>query len=174
MTTASQSISTQTSSFTSLQSIVPKTIFLLRLAMGWTFLVAGLTKVLDPEWSATGYLKFAIPEGNPFMGMWAAMAGNPLIDALNMWGALLIGISLLLGVLTRWSAFWGITMMLFYWASSRTGGLAQGFPDEFGFFIDDHIVYALVLTLLIVSRAGRIYGFDGRVAEKFPLLRMFT
>ena len=33
------------------------------------------------------------------MGVWASMAGNPLIDTLNAWGALLIGISLLAGAL---------------------------------------------------------------------------
>ena len=33
-------------------------LFLLRVSMGWfNFLRAGITKVLNPEWSVTGYLK---------------------------------------------------------------------------------------------------------------------
>ena len=177
MTTASMTSSTpieQPTTVSRSQGLVANAIFFLRLAMGWTFLVAGVSKVFDPEWSAAGYLQFAIPEGNPFMGMWATMAGNPLIDGLNAWGALLIGISLLLGALTRWSAAWGIVMMLFYWASTRTGGLLQGFPSEHGFVIDDHIIYALVLLLLIAVRAGRDRGLDNRVAEMVPQLKMFT
>ena len=82
--------------------------------------------------------------------------------------------SLLLGVLTRWSAFWGIVMMLFYWASTRTGGFSQGFPDEFGIFIDQHIIFALILVLLIVTRAGRIMGFDAQIAKLLPQVEVLT
>lgn len=146
-------------------------IVILRLVMGWIFFESGLTKLLNPEWSASGYLMFAIPEGNPFGGLWAALAGNPLVDSLNAWGALLIGISLLLGALVRWSATWGIVMMLFYWASALHGGLAQGFPNEFGWFFDQHMVYALILMMLIAAGAGRIGGMDRWIAKQLPLLR---
>ena len=117
---------------------------------------------------------FAIPEGNPFTGMWAILAGNPLIDTLNAWGALLIGISLIAGALVHWSAAWGIIMMLFYWASALHGGLAQGFPNEFGWFLDQHMVYALILVTLMVTGAGRIWGLDGWIARQIPLLRSLT
>ena len=32
-------------------------LFLLRVTAGWMFFYAGITKVLDPKWSAEGYLK---------------------------------------------------------------------------------------------------------------------
>jgi len=146
-------------------------IVILRLVMGWIFLESGLTKLLNPEWSASGYLLFAIPESNPFATVWTALAGNPLIDTLNAWGALLIGISLLLGALVRWSAAWGIVMMLFYWASALHGGLAQGFPNEFGWFFDQHMVYILIMVMLMVAGAGRIWGLDGWIAKQLPFLR---
>ena len=111
----------------------------LRVVMGWTFFYAGITKVLDPTWSARGFLLNAIPEGNPFGGVWATMAEEWLwlIDPLNAWGLTLVGLGLLLGVLVRWSAFWGAVMMLFYWAASL--------PLANGLVIDDHVVYALLL-----------------------------
>jgi thiosulfate dehydrogenase [quinone] large subunit len=41
----------------------------LRMVMGWTFFYAGITKVLDPAWTAEGFLLHAVPEGNPFGGL---------------------------------------------------------------------------------------------------------
>lgn len=34
-------------------------LFLLRISIGWLMFYAGITKVLNPEWSAAGYLKGA-------------------------------------------------------------------------------------------------------------------
>ena len=31
-------------------------LFLLRVSLGWLFLYAGLTKLLDPTWTSEGYL----------------------------------------------------------------------------------------------------------------------
>ena len=49
----------------------------LRIVMGWTLFQAGIVKLLDPAWTAAGFLQFAVPEGNPFMGLWQSWAGNP-------------------------------------------------------------------------------------------------
>ena len=131
----------------------------LRLIMGWTFFYAGITKVLDPTWSARGFLLNAIPDGNPFGGMWATMANDWLwlIDPLNEWGLTLVGLALLLGAAVRWSAFWGAVMMLFYWAASL--------PLAHAILIDDHVVYALLLFGLGAFGAGRILGLDRRIEE---------
>jgi len=131
----------------------------LRLIMGWTFFYAGITKVLDPSWSAEDFLLHAIPEGNPFGGVWATMAGEWLwlIDPLNQWGLTLVGLALILGIAVRWSAFWGAVMMLFYWAASL--------PLSHAIVIDDHVVYALLLFGLGAFGAGRILGLDRRIEE---------
>ncbi len=34
-------------------------LFLIRVTTGWMFFYAGITKLLDPQWSAAGYLKGA-------------------------------------------------------------------------------------------------------------------
>ncbi|MEK7098213.1 MAG: hypothetical protein AAB906_05185, partial [Patescibacteria group bacterium] len=34
-------------------------LFLLRISLGWLFFWAGITKVLNPTWSAAGYLQGA-------------------------------------------------------------------------------------------------------------------
>lgn len=140
-------------------------IVLLRVAMGWILFQGGITKVLDPSWTAAGFLQNAIPEGNPFMGLWASMAGAPLIDFLNMWGLTLTGLGLILGAFVRWNAFWGAILMLFYWLASLEGGLAAGLPVAHGWVVDDHIVYAVLLFGLGAFGAGRILGVDAMLEE---------
>ena len=135
-------------------------VVILRVAMGWVLFQGGIVKVLDPSWSASGFLLHAIPEGNPFTGFWASIAGSPMIDMLNAWGLTLTGLGLMLGALVRWNAFWGAVMMLFYWAASLHGGIAQLLPLEHGWIVDDHLLYAALLFGLGAFGAGRILGID--------------
>jgi thiosulfate dehydrogenase [quinone] large subunit len=139
----------------------------MRVVMGWVLLQGGLTKLItylnaDPadNWTAAGFLANAIPEGNPFTGVFAAMAGSATVDILVMWGLTLTGIGLIIGAAVRWNAFWGAVMMMMFWAASLTGGLAQGLPIAHGWVIDDHMVYAALLFGLGAAGAGRILGVD--------------
>ncbi len=136
----------------------------LRLLMGWTLFYAGVDKLLDPKWSASGYLLNAVPIGNPFGGFWATLANQyiGIVDPLNAWGLTLVGLCLLLGAFVRFASFWGAVMMLFYWASSL--------PLENGFLIDDHIVYAALLFGLGAFGAGRLLGLD-EVIERTSSVR---
>jgi thiosulfate dehydrogenase [quinone] large subunit len=144
----------------------------MRVVMGWVLLQGGLTKLVtyldaNPEnnWTAAGFLLNAIPDGNPLMGLWGSMAGNPLVDILVMWGLTLTGFGLVIGALVRWNAFWGAVMMLFFWAASLQGGLAQGLPLAHGWVVDDHLVYAALLFGLGAIGAGRILGVDASLED---------
>jgi len=146
-------------------------LFLMRLVMGWTLFQGGITKLVtyldgnpQNDWTAAGYL-MNVPDGNPLMGLWGSMAGNPLIDMLNMWGLTLTGLAIILGAFVRWSAFWGAIMMLFYWLASLTGGLMAGLPVAHGWVVDDHIVYAVLLFGLGAFGAGRILGVDAYLEQ---------
>jgi thiosulfate dehydrogenase [quinone] large subunit len=148
----------------------------LRIVMGWVLFQGGITKLVtyldaNPEnnWTASGFLAHAIPEGNPFIGMWGSMAGSATIDLLVMWGLTLTGLGLILGALVRWNAFWGAVMMLFFWAASLEGGLLAGLPLAHGWVVDDHLVYAALLFGLGAIGAGRILGVDA-VLEKLAFV----
>jgi thiosulfate dehydrogenase [quinone] large subunit len=152
-------------------------IIALRVTMGWVLFQGGITKLVtyldaDPanNWTAAGYLANAIPAGNPLAGFFASMAGNPLIDILNMWGLTLTGLALILGAFVRWSAFWGAVMMLFYWLAALQGGLLAGLPLEHGWVVDDHLVYAFLLFGLGAFGAGRILGLDASL-EKLSVVQ---
>jgi thiosulfate dehydrogenase [quinone] large subunit len=85
-----------------------------------------------------------------------------VIDGLVIWGQILIGIALILGVVTRFSLFWaGAMMFMFY--------IAQ-FPPENNPFLDEHIIYIGVFLLLGALGAGRILGLDALI-EKLPFVR---
>lgn len=134
-------------------------IFLLRVAIGWLFFYAGWSKVITyftdaKDWTASGFLGRL--EG-PFSSYFSSMAGSPLVDKLNAWGLLLIGIAMILGILVRWSAFWGIIIMILYWAA--------GFPPDNAIIIDDHIIYSLVFIVLAAIGAGRIWGLDNLIEK---------
>lgn len=148
-----------------------KFIFLLRIGIGWLFFYAGITKVLNPAWSAVGYLQGA----KTFTGFyeWLMQPGIlPVINFINEWGLLLIGISLLLGVFVRLSTAFGAVLMLLYYFPVLT------FPyiGQNSFIVDEHIIYALALLLLGALRAGRTWGLETwcsslPICSKYPRLR---
>jgi thiosulfate dehydrogenase [quinone] large subunit len=137
-------------------------LLILRVTMGWVLFQGGIVKILDPSWSAQGFLLNAIPEGNPLTGFFAMLANNyiAVIDPLNAWGLTLTGLLLILGAMVRWAAFWGAVMMIFYWLASLQGGLMAGLPLAHGWVVDDHIIYAALLFGLGAFGSGRILGLD--------------
>ena len=83
------------------------------------------------------------------------------------YGHLLIGLSLLVGLMVRVSASFGILLMLLYWMAH------MDFPyieNANNFIVDYHIVYASVLGYLIYKQAGYAWGLDA-LAAKVPLFR---
>jgi thiosulfate dehydrogenase [quinone] large subunit len=132
-------------------------ILFLRLAMAWTFLYAASHQVFVPGWSVAGFLNST----KTFHGIYSHFTGPgiaPVLTFLVGYGHLLIGLSLLFGLMVRVSAVFGILLMLLYWTAH------MNFPyisDTNNFLLDEHIVYAGVLMLLIVKHAGHVWGLDG-------------
>lgn len=139
-------------------------LFLLRVSLGWLLFYAGITKVLDPSWSSAGYLKGA----KTFSGLYQWLASPELIsftNFLNEWGLTLIGISLILGIGVRWSALAGAFLMILYYFPV----LEFPYVGQHSYIVDEHIVYALSLLVLALSKAGRFWGLEGRI----PFLKRF-
>jgi thiosulfate dehydrogenase [quinone] large subunit len=131
-------------------------ILFFRLAMGWTFLYAASHQVLVPGWSVAGFLNST----KTFHGLYSQFTGPaiaPILTFLVGYGHLLIGLSLIVGLMVRVSSAFGILLMLLYWTAH------MDFPyisNANNFLLDEHIVYAGVLVLLIVERAGHVWGLD--------------
>jgi thiosulfate dehydrogenase [quinone] large subunit len=92
-------------------------ILFFRLAMGWTFLYAGVTQTfIDPNWSAASFLAHT----KTFHFIYGTMVGSslmPVIDFCVKWGHLPIGLSLVSGLMVRLSGVFGILLMLVYWTA---------------------------------------------------------
>lgn len=142
------------------QSTVVYAIVGLRIVMGWILFQGGITKVLDPSWTAEGFLLNVIPEGNPLTSFFTSMAGVPAVDLLVQWGLTLTGLGLILGALVRWNAFWAAVMMIMFWAAALQGGLGEFLPLAHGWVVDDHILYAVLLFGLDALGTGRVLGVD--------------
>lgn len=129
-------------------------IFLSRIALGWLFFYAGITKVLNSQWSAAGYLNNA----KSFTGLyhWFASAQNiGWVNFINAWGMTLIGVALILGIFVRWASLGGMLLMVLYYFA-----LPLLYPNANSFIVDEHIIYILVLAILFFSQAGKIWGLD--------------
>ena len=128
-----------------------------RLSMAWVFLYAASHQVFVPGWSVAGFLDHT----KTFHGIYSHFTGPviaPVLSFLVGYGHLLIGLSLLVGLMVRVSAVFGILLMLLYWTAH------MDFPyisNTNNFLLDEHIVYAGVLTYLIVKHAGHVWGLDG-------------
>ena len=129
--------------------------FLLRAAIGWHFLFEGLVKLFTPGWSAAGYL--AGSQGF-LSGLFRAMAANEtllqVIDIANVWGLILIGAGLLLGVFIRLSAIAGILLLLLYYFAYPPFGPSAGLSAEGHYWIiNRNLLEAMMLVLVAVIPA---------------------
>jgi thiosulfate dehydrogenase [quinone] large subunit len=75
-----------------------------------------------------------------------------------------IGTALVLGVAMRIAAVAGAALLVMMWTAVL--------PPANNPFMDDHLIYALVLGVLALTAAGHTLGL-GRVWEKFPLVARY-
>lgn len=125
---------------------------LLRGVVGLMFLLSGWKKVTS-DWSASSYLLSA---NGPFADWFHSLAGNGLIDSLNAWGMLFLGIALILGLCVRPAAILGIVLMGLYYLAHFVANTANG-------LIDEHIILMAVLALFAAGGAGHAFGFNAVV-----------
>jgi thiosulfate dehydrogenase [quinone] large subunit len=151
----------------------------LRLSVGWIFLWAFLDKTFglgfaterDNAWieggsPTTGYLS-NVPTG-PFADFYNDLAGQAWVDWLFQIGLLAVGVAVVLGIGLWVSAVAGGLLLLMMWTAVL--------PPENNPFMDDHIVYALVLFLLAAVGAGRFLGIGAAwerltVVQRAPWLK---
>jgi thiosulfate dehydrogenase [quinone] large subunit len=136
--------------YTKLQSFA---IVVLRITIGWHFLYEGGVKVLNPHWTSKAYL---LDSGGFLKDFFAQLAGNQALlsisDYANAWGLTLIGLSLLLGLFTRYSSIAGIVLLLLYYLSHPPfPGIQYLFPSDGSYFIINKTLVELFALLVIFA-----------------------
>ena len=172
---------------------------ILRLAMGWTFLWAFLDKafglgfstgrIVNEAGQTTGIDFFGpdawINGGSPTAGAVGFALRGPLADNIQtvtgyqmtqtgpqvagwldwvyMLSLLLIGLGLITGVMTRIAAVGGILWLAAFYVGTAVW-------PEHNPFLDDHVVYAVILVGLMLANAGRYWGL-GRIWQRYEIVR---
>jgi thiosulfate dehydrogenase [quinone] large subunit len=143
--------------------------FFFRVAMGWVFLYAAYQQISDPYWTAATFLNQTKTAHDLFA--WVASPTKVTVaDFLVKWGHLLIGLSLVLGLLTRAGAFFGAILMSTYYLAHMDFPYVE---NQSNFLVDYHLIYVGVLVQLVVARAGQVIGLD-RWASRTPVVRGMT
>lgn len=136
---------------------------LLRVLIGWHFLYEGIVKVLNPNWSSLGYLM----DSQGFLsGFFHSLASNPnilqVVDYLNMYGLLAIGLGLILGCFTQIATIAGMVLLALYYLSHIPFvGASYALPTDGSYlWVDKTLIELVALAVLFVLPTGRHIGLD--------------
>ena len=146
-----------------------------RVSLGWIFLWAFIDKLfgLGHETPSSGaWINGGSPTAGflghgtsgPFASMYQNIAGAAWADWLFMAGLAGIGVALIAGVAMRFAAAAGATLLVLMWTAVL--------PPDNNLFMDDHIIYALVLVVLALAGADKTIGL-GRIWERLPLVKRY-
>ncbi|HBH22317.1 MAG TPA: DoxX subfamily [Cytophagales bacterium] len=134
----------------------------LRVLIGWHLLYEGVAKLYNPSWTAKGYLLSA--EG-PFGAIFTYMAKSDfllqLIDVVNVWGLMLAGLALILGLFDKYAAILGALLTFSYYLAHPPLVGTESVPGEGNvIFVNKNLIEAVALGLLSVFPSGHIIGLN--------------
>ena len=136
---------------------------MLQILIGWHFLYEGLAKLINPYWTSAAYL------GESqwwFSGLFMKIAASPnatsVVDFLNIWGLILIGAGLIVGLLTRVATVSGIVLLLLYYVAAPPFlGYHYSVPAEGSYLVVNKVLIELIaLVVLLAFAPQRWYGLD--------------
>lgn len=152
---------------------------ILRISMGWIFFWPFLDKLFGlgfataPEhaWTAgwhPTYNFLTYGTKGPFAEFYQSIAGNVFVDWIFMIGLLFIGLALLLGVGVRIAGYTGALMLVLMY----TAGYIW---PEHNPFLDDHLIYAILMIVLTLAPTGNWLGFGKwwakrKIVKKYKIL----
>ncbi|MFS0750195.1 DoxX family protein [Oceanobacillus sp. 1P07AA] len=129
---------------------------IIRVYIGYVWLTSGLGKIMGGEFDASGFLQGAVAQTGgeqPTVQAWwgtfletVALPNADLFTVLVMWGEVLVGIALILGLFTNFAALMGITMNFAFLFSGTVSTNAQ-------------MVLLTIFIIVAGANAGK-YGLD--------------
>lgn len=136
---------------------------ILRVLIGWHLLYEGFSKLFNPYWSAGAYLAEA---KWIFSELFTWIPANPvalsIVDFLNEWGLIAIGLGLIAGCFTRTATISAIVLLFFYYfAAPPLIGLKYTMPTEGSYLIvNKTLIEVAALFVLVLFPTGKIIGLD--------------
>ncbi len=135
----------------------------MRVFIGWHFLYEGIAKLLNPDWSASGYL---LQSRGMFAPIFRSIADSPqvleVVNFLNIWGLIFIGLGLILGAFTRTASIAGMGLIfLYYLCNPVLVGFYYSIPMEGSYLvINKNLVEMAALFVVTVTPTGQYLGVD--------------
>ncbi len=140
---------------------------LVRIFLGYVWLSAAIEKIEGGTFVAgMGKTLAAFASKNPYGGEQAflnnvALPNATLFGTLSMYGELLVGLALLLGIFSEFGALVGLFMSLnFYFAAGWTSASTETV----------NLVMAGVQVILPLSGAGKVLSVEQAVYDRLPKL----
>ena len=136
---------------------------ILRILIGWHFLYEGISKIINPYWSSAAYL---LDSKWILSSLAKTIVANStllsFVDLINMWGLTLVGISLLLGLFSKYGALVGMGFVLLYYLFAPPFiGLEYGKPGEGSYIIvNKNLIEAFALYVLYLFPSSQLIGMD--------------
>lgn len=132
---------------------------ILRIVIGWHFLYEGLAKLANPNWSAALYL---MESKWLFSGFFHWLIGNnatlQIVNFMNIWGLIIIGFCLFVGLFTRFASIAGALLLLLYYVANPPFVIST-MPSQSHFYILNYnLIEAVVLIVLASFRKEAFWG----------------
>jgi thiosulfate dehydrogenase [quinone] large subunit len=141
---------------------------ILRILIGWHFLYEGISKLVNPYWSSAAYL---LDSKWIFSSLAERIVANPTLleftDSVNMWGLTIVGLSLLLGFMSRYGAIAGLVFILLYYIFAPPFiGLEYSKPGEGSYIIvNKNLIEACALYVLFLFPTSQLIGLDRLISS---------
>ncbi len=145
----------------------------LRVLIGWHFLYEGLIKVFTPNWTAESYLAGAIgPLAPLFRSLSRSESLLAFVDMLNMWGLVVIGLGLFIGLFSKPLKIAGIILLLlYYFAYPPLVGAGINTHAEGSYWIvNKNLIEIASLCVLFLFPSSHISGIDRFLSYKKSVL----
>ena len=150
---------------------------ILRIVVGWHFLYEGISKLFNPNWSSAPFL---MESKWLFSGFFHWLISNTttlaVVDFINIWGLLIIGLCLFLGLFTRAASISGALLLLMYYVASPPFVYSSIPTTNHFYLINYNLIEAVVLIVLASFRKDYFWGIQRllsyyhakRKEKKFP------
>lgn len=141
------------------RAITKLTLSIIRAAIGWHFFYEGISKLFMESWTSQGYLANAT---GFLSGFYHWMAGSEtlvgVVDFMNVYGLIVIGLALFVGLFVRIASVAGIVLLLlYYFAYPPWGSSLFGSIDGHYYIVNRNLIEAFLLFWFVV---GNVRGYS--------------
>ncbi|MEN8229773.1 MAG: DoxX family protein [Bacteroidota bacterium] len=137
------------------------TLTIIRVAIGWHFLYEGISKLFIENWSSQGYLA----NTSGFLsGFYHWLAGGEtlvkVVDFMNIYGLIVIGLALFIGIFIRIASLGGILLLaLYYFAYPPFGTSLFGGAEGHFYIVDRNLIEIFLLLWFVIGKQAG-FGLD--------------